>query len=436
MKPVIVLSSIIALRFFGLFLVMPLLALYALSIEDGTPTLAGIAVGSYALLQFLFQYPFGSLSDKLGRKTMIAVGMAIFAIGSVVCALSGDIYTLIVGRVLQGMGAVSSVITATIGDLIDEENRSKAMAMMGGSIGLSFIVALLVGPIIGGSSGVPTLFWMTAALSVVAIIILLAKVPTPAKSLPIEPITGSILKKVFENRDLVKLNMAMFLHSFVMTSTFIFIPLTLTKHYGWEMGDLWRIYLPAVLFGIVAMALGAIFGEKYNRVKTVMIVGVIILISAFIGIYFVSSEVIFLFWIVAIFLGINLLEPLMQSSATKFAKASIRGAAIGLFNAHQFFGVFVGGVSSGAIFGAYDMQTLALILAIISIIWLFFTINLTNPIKMKLLAVECSVRLDLIEKIDGVKDYYKQQNSDKLFIRYDPMTISEFDLKAKLTKGE
>lgn len=434
MKPVLYLSSIISLRFFGLFLVMPLLALYATTIEGGTPALAGVAVGGYALMQMLFQYPFGALSDKIGRKTMIAVGMGIFIVGSIVCALSDNIYWLIFGRLLQGVGAVSSVITATIGDLIDEENRSKAMAMMGGSIAMSFVVALLVGPIIGGNFGVSTLFWITALLSALAIIVLIKKVPTPARSLPVEAITGSILKKVYENSDLVKLNMAMFLHSFVMTSTFIFIPLALTKNFGWEMGDLWKIYLPAVFFGIVAMGLGAVFGEKYNRVKTVMIIGVSVLIGAFLGIYFFHSEAMMIFWIIAIFMGINSLEPLMQSSATKFAKAAIRGAALGVFNAHQFFGVFIGGLTSGMLFGAYGMEKLALALAFVSIVWLLFTLRLTNPIKMKLLAVETNAPLDLIESIDGVKDCYKQQTSDKLFIRYDPRVISEEYLKQKLQK--
>lgn len=427
MKPVLSLASILALRFFGLFLVMPLLAIYATNLRGGTPLLAGIAVGSYALMQMLFQYPFGRLSDKYGRKVMIAIGMAIFAVGSIVCAFSSDIHTLIIGRFLQGMGAVSSVITATIGDITGEENRSKAMAIMGGSIALSFVLALLIGPIVGGIYGVDMLFFATAVLSVVAILVLYLKVPTPAKSLPIMPINGSVLKLVFANADLVKLNIAMFLHSFVMTSIFIFIPLTLTRNYGWQMGDLWQIYLPALFFGVVAMGLGAVFGEKYNRVKTVMIIGVVLLIGAFLGIYLLPNETAFLALVVLVFIGINSLEPLMQSSATKFANASIRGAALGVFNTHQFFGVFVGGISAGFLFGKFGIEILALALALISIIWLIFTMRLTNPIKMKLLAIDANIAVDDLQ-IDGIKDCYKQADSDKLFIRYDPMIIDEQSL--------
>lgn len=439
MKIVGYLASILALRFFGLFLVMPLLALHATQLPGGTPFLAGVAVGGYALMQMLFQYPFGHLSDRFGRRGMIAAGMLIFAAGSVVCALSDSIAWLIAGRFLQGAGAVSAVITATIGDLIDEEKRSQAMAMMGGSIALSFVVALLVGPIIGGHYGVSSLFWVSAVLAIGAVLVLKFKVPTPPRSLPFEPLEGSKLRRVLQNRDLVRLNGAMFLHSFVMTATFLFIPLVLTRQFGWVMTDLWKIYLPAVFFGILAMGLGAVLGEKYNRVKTVMIAGIVLLIGAFSGLFFFHAESMFLVWVVVIFMGINSLEPLMQSSATKFARAAERGAALGLFNACQFFGVFAGGLSAGWVYGAWGMETLALMLAVLAALWLLATLGLTNPVKMKLLTLEPaatplkpSLSQNAIESLPGVADCYKSADGQKIYLRFNPAHTDEARLRAQL----
>ncbi|GHV10141.1 MFS transporter [Campylobacterota bacterium] len=411
-------------------MVMPLLAIYALEL-GGAPFLAGLAVGGYALMQMLFQYPFGALSDRFGRRTLIAVGMLIFAAGSIVCAFATDIYLLIAGRFVQGMGAVSSVITATIGDLTGEEKRSKAMALMGGSIAMSFVVALLVGPAIGGHFGVGSLFAISAILVIPALLILAFKVPTPQKARPIEPISGSRIRRVLQNRDLVRLNFAMFLHSFVMTSTFIFIPLTLRGEFGWAMTDFWKIYLPALFCGVGAMGVGAALGEKYNLVKAVMIGGILLLIATFGGVAWRHDESALLVWIVLIFVGINSLEPLMQSSATKFAKAAERGSALGLFNACQFFGVFVGGMSAGFLYGHFGLGVLAMLLCALCLVWLALTTGLNNPIKMGLLAIKrneirAEITPAMIENLEGVRECYTLGEADIVYIRFDPcLTANE-----------
>ncbi|WP_300955757.1 MFS transporter, partial [Helicobacter rodentium] len=175
------LSLILASRFFGLFIVMPVLSLYALSLEGSSPILIGIAMGGYALTQVLFQIPFGFLSDKFGRKSLIALGLVIFALGSLLCALSQDIYMLILGRFLQGAGAVGGVVSAMIADLVREENRTKAMAFMGATISLSFTFALILGPILGAHYGIPSLFWITCALAIFGIVVLFFAVPNAPK---------------------------------------------------------------------------------------------------------------------------------------------------------------------------------------------------------------------------------------------------------------
>ena len=180
-KTVLPLSMIISMRFLGLFLVLPVISVYALQMENATTTLVGIVVGGYALTQMIFQVPFGFMSDKFGRKGTIIVGLLIFALGSIICAISNDIYTLLFGRFLQGAGAIGAVVTAMIGDLVIEEKRAKAMALMGGSIAMSFALAMVLGPTIGAWAGVSTLFWFTTFLALISIVILITKVPNPPK---------------------------------------------------------------------------------------------------------------------------------------------------------------------------------------------------------------------------------------------------------------
>ncbi|MFW5989918.1 MAG: MFS transporter, partial [Campylobacterales bacterium] len=176
-KTVFPLSSVIAIRFLGLFIVMPTLSVYALGLEGATPFLAGLAISIYALTQMILQTPFGSLSDKIGRKQTIAFGILVFIIGSLIAAFADSVYTLIIGRALQGAGAIGAVVTAMISDLIHEERRTKAMAIMGGTISISFSVALVTGPIIAGSSGTDTLFVIASLLAFISLIILFLAVP-------------------------------------------------------------------------------------------------------------------------------------------------------------------------------------------------------------------------------------------------------------------
>jgi MFS family permease len=409
---------------------MPILAIEAKSLEGGTDFLAGLAVGGYALMQMIFQYPFGALSDRIGRKKMIAIGMSVFAIGSAVCALADSALVLIIGRFIQGTGAVSATITAMISDLTGEENRSKAMAMMGMSIACSFIVALLVGPLAGGKYGVDTLFWVTCAL-VFPALLLLVLAPNPPKIKPIEPIKSGKIRRVFANRNLRRLNVAMFLHSFVMTASFFMIPMVLTQHEGFTLDTLWRVYLPALICGILAMGIGTAIGEKLGAVKTVMLIGVTILTATFVLIAAFPNG--FVFWVMALFVGLNSLEPLMQSSAAKFARADERGAALGIFNACQFCGVFFGGACAGAIYGDLGLQTLAIVLFALCIVWFRLALGIDNPRRSKTIAIEIPLSLGqgAIEKYKGVIECYR---IEKLFVRYDPTITSGETLLERLRK--
>lgn len=265
-KSILPLSLIISFRFFGLFIVLPVLSVYAINLYGATTTLVGIVIGGYALTQMIFQVPFGVMSDKLGRKGTIITGLLLFAIGSIFCAIANDILMLMVGRFLQGAGAIGAVVTAMISDLVKEEQRPKAMATMGMFIGMSFAASMILGPTISSFAGVPTLFYLTAVIALVSIVVLVKMVPNPPK------ITHTykqkmIVSDVLLNPNLIKMNITNFLQKGLMTFAFMIIPMVLINNYEWQMSDLWKVYLPAMIFGFLAMAPAAILAEKKVNLK-------------------------------------------------------------------------------------------------------------------------------------------------------------------------
>jgi len=227
-KQIMPLSLIVALRFFGLFIVLPVLSIYALDMEGATPFLAGLVVGGYALTQAAFQVPFGLMSDKFGRKPILLFGLLIFIAGSILAALSDNIYMLLMGRFLQGAGAIGSVVSAMIADLVKEEQRAHAMAIMGGTIAMSFAAAMIIAPIVGGHWGIDKLFWLTAILSVMAIGILFTAVPQPPKIVHSYSQEESKFFDVFQDKALVRMYITFLFHSSIMTMAFFIIPVVMT----------------------------------------------------------------------------------------------------------------------------------------------------------------------------------------------------------------
>jgi len=228
LKQIFPLSLIVALRFFGLFIVLPVLSVYALGMDGATPFLAGAVVGGYALTQIVFQVPFGLMSDKFGRKKTLLVGLIIFIIGSIVCAMSDNVYMLLLGRLLQGAGAIGSVVSAMIADLVKEEQRAHAMAIMGGTIAISFAIAMIIAPIIGGNWGIDKLFWLTAILSIMAIGILFGAVPQPPTIIHSYAEEESKIMDVFKDKALTRMYVTFLFHSSIMTMAFFIIPVVMT----------------------------------------------------------------------------------------------------------------------------------------------------------------------------------------------------------------
>lgn len=431
-KSVLPLSSIIALRFLGLFLVLPVISVYAMNLEGATTTLIGVVVGGYALTQMIFQVPFGIISDKLGRKGTIIMGLILFAIGSLICAISSDIYTLMLGRFLQGAGAIGAVVTAMISDLVKEEQRPKAMAMMGMFIGISFAVSMIAGPTIGSAFGVESLFIITMVLALASIFVLLKMVPNPPH------ITHSYngkakLSSVLGNSNLIKMNITNFLQKGLMTFAFMIIPMVLINNYEWQMKELWQVYLPAMIFGFLAMAPAAIIAEKKGKFKEILIIGILFFAASYLVIGLSSSTTVFVIGVVVFFVGFNMHEPIMQSLATKFAKVHQRGLVLGIFNACGYLGTFLGGLLGGIFFdGLESLSTIVITIAVVCILWAILIVTMPNPAKKKMAYLSVNeYNLDNSNNLenDAIDEWYINNTEGIIAIKYDEQKIDEETIK-------
>ena len=437
------LSLIVALRFFGLFIVLPVLSIYALDMKGATPFLAGLVVGGYALTQATFQVPFGLMSDKFGRKQVLFFGLLIFIAGSVVAALSDNIYMLLLGRFLQGAGAIGSVVSAMIADLVKEEERAHAMAIMGMTIAMSFAAAMIIAPIVGGNWGIDKLFWLTAILSVAAIAVLFTAVPQAPKIVHSYSEEESKFFQVFKDKALTRMYITFLFHSSIMTIAFFIIPVVMTHPvaqggFAWAKSELWKVYLPAVIFGFLAMAPAAIFGEKYNKGKQVFMISVAIIFLGFIAMGFATTPWVFIVGVVFFFIGFNMFEPLLQSFVAKFAKVHQKGAALGVANTFAYTGVFLGGLLAGWVMQHYDRSTLAIIVAVIAIVWFIWVATMPNPnnrgnIYLPLDTFDRRL-LTEIAKEEGIIESYINETEKTVVVKYDSDKVDEDEVRGMLLK--
>jgi len=434
------LSAILALRFLGLFLVLPILSVYAMGMQGATALLVGVIVGGYALTQAIFQVPFGSMSDKIGRKPTLVFGLLVFLAGSILCAVSNDIYLLMFGRFLQGAGAIGSVIPAMISDLVPEESRGKAMAMMGGSIALSFALAMGLGPVLGASFGVASLFWMTAAMAVLAIVLVFVKVPTPPR---IHHVYHNKIKTkdIFKDNNLLGMFILNGMQKGLMTISFVLIPLIMTGSleeggFAWEKSELWMVYLPAMIFGLIAMGPAAVFGEKHNKAKQIFLVSIVLFITSFLLMGLSTDSTLFIVGVVAFFIGFNMMEPLVQSIISKYAKVHQKGTALGISNTAAYFMTFIGGTFAGLMLDYADREKLGLSLAGVGVLWLIWTaLKLSNPIKHAHLYAHTGkvdmAKLEALEH-DAIAEWYINETEDLVVIKYQKEAIEEDALKTKI----
>ena len=344
------LAAVFSVRLLGLFMIYPVFAAYARNLSGATPYLIGEALGIYGLTQGLLQIPFGLLSDRVGRKVMIVFGLLLFAAGSAIAALSASIGGVIIGRALQGSGAVGSVILALVADLTVEENRTKAMALVGITIGASFMVALVAGPITANFIGVPGIFWLMVALALVGIAITEFVVPNPrrvsvhrdAEAVP------ALIGAVLRDRQLLRLDFGIFALHAMLTASFLVVPGLLGATLNVQVRDQWFVYLPVLLVSVAVMLPAIVVAEKYRRMKGVFVGAVAALAGSQLMLYFGAGNLfVLLAALVVFFSAFNVMEASLPSLITKAAPAEAKGTALGLYSSLQFLGIFIGGIVGG-----------------------------------------------------------------------------------------
>ncbi|MDO8453739.1 MAG: MFS transporter [Sulfurimonas sp.] len=436
-KKVFPLSAILSLRFLGLFLVLPVISVYAMELQGATPFLVGVVVGGYALTQAIFQVPFGTMSDKIGRKPTLLFGLIIFLIGSIICAYSTDIYTLMAGRFLQGAGAIGAVITAMISDLVEEENRAKAMAIMGATIAVSFALGMGIGPVVGAKYGVNTLFIITAVLSVVAMLLLFTKVPTPPRIRHIYH-DKSKLSDILRDSNLLNMIIINGMQKGLMTVAFVLIPIILTSdEFNWHKSDLYMAYLPAMLLGLIAMGPAAVFGEKKNKPKEIFLLSILLFIGSFLVMGLTNDSTLFIVGVVMFFIAFNMMEPLVQSMISKFAKVHQKGTALGISNSVSYFTTFLGGTLAGLFLDISDRETIGISVAVIATLWFLWTLRLQNPTRYSHLFVpQESVDMNKLENLEHehIAEWYINETENLIVVKYVAQSMEEEDLKAKILK--
>ena len=378
------LSGVLFFRMFSIFLLLPVFSVLAMDLEGATPFLIGVAFGAYGLTQGLLQLPFGMWSDRAGRKLVIVIGLGLFVAGNVLAAFVDSIHWMIVARFLQGTGAISSTVFALIADLTRPEVRTRANAALGASVGIAFAFAFGAAPFFGEWLGLNGMFLMIAVLSVASLVLVLTTVPNPEtiQLLPQNVSFWNMAKMVWKVPALRTISWGGFVCGAGLSSTFFLIPMILVQH-GFERAEMWKIYLPMMLAGAVAMVLAAIFAEVKNRFREVMLFGIVLLLTSlvFMGL---GQEQNRLIWFVAalyfFFMGFNVFEPIFPSLVTRSTTSETKGTAMGVYNFAQFIGHFVGATVAGALY--VNNYLIFLLLLAVAEIWFFYlTLSFQNPEK-------------------------------------------------------
>ncbi|MFT5758933.1 MAG: MFS family permease [Alteromonadaceae bacterium] len=398
------LAAVFGLRMLGLFMILPVFAIYGEQLVGFSPIWIGLAIGAYGLTQAMLQIPMGILSDKYGRKPIILIGLLVFLSGSVVAAMSDTIYGVVFGRALQGMGAIASAVLALAADLSREEQRPKVMATIGMFIGLSFTLAMVFGPIVAQAFGLSGLFWFTAVLTIFAMLMIQFMVPYSVNKAPRGDSVAlpEQLKKLIRHPQLSRLNWGVFILHMALTACFVTLPKQFVAS-GLALEDHWQLYLPTLLGSFFLMVPFMIFAIKKQKEKQMLSAAVMLLTLALLFLWYLPMG----FWnlvifVVMFFTAFNYLEATMPSILSRLAPAGVKGSVMGIYSSSQFFGAFTGGVLGGVIASRYGEQSIFLVMAMISSLWLLATLTM-KPLK-KSKSFSFAMNLTSEQQADGVAE--------------------------------
>ncbi len=380
------LAGVYGLRMFGLFIILPVFAFYAEDLPGGDNyTLVGIALGAYGLTQAVLQIPFGWLSDRIGRKPVIYLGLILFAIGSLIAATATDIYWVIAGRVIQGAGAISAAVMALAADLTREEHRTKAMATIGMTIGTVFAISLIAAPVLNQWIGVPGIFAMTGVLALLAMIVVKKVIPDPVISRFHSDTEASpaSFTDVLRNTQLLRLNYGIFALHATLMALWLVVPLTL-RQAGMIAEDHWQIYLPVLILSVILIVPAIIYSEKKAKLKQVFVAAIAVLLTGQVLLAVTSASI----WgtaaaLLIFFTAFNLLEASLPSLISKIAPVGAKGTAIGIYSSTQFLGTFAGAAVGGHLVGNYGSTALYVFCGLLLAVWLIFAATMRAPAAVR-----------------------------------------------------
>ena len=433
------LALVFAFRMLGMFMVLPVLATYGMDLAGATPALIGLAIGAYGLTQALFQIPFGVISDRIGRRPVIYLGLIIFALGSVLAANADSIWGVIAGRVLQGAGAISAAVMALLSDLTREQHRTKAMAMIGMTIGLSFAVAMVVGPLLTRAFGLSGLFLATGAMAMLGILIVAFMVPRSTGTLQHREsgVARQALMPTLKHPDLLRLDLGIFVLHAMLMSSFVALPLALVEKAGLPKEQHWWVYLTALLISFFAMIPFIIYGEKKRKMKRVLLGAVLTLLLTELFFWrFGDSLRALVVATVVFFTAFNLLEATLPSLISKVSPAGGKGTAMGVYSTSQFLGSALGGIMGGWLYQHGGLSVVFLGCAALAALWFAFAVTMREPpyvTSLRLpLSPEAIREAGLVERLKavvGVTDAVVVAEEAAIYIKLDTELLDRATLE-------
>jgi MFS family permease len=437
------LASVFGLRMLGLFFILPVFAVHAPSIRGGDDlTLVGLALGAYGLAQGILQIPFGMASDRWGRKLVLYVGLAIFALGSFLGIVADDIWTAIAARTLQGAGAISSVAMALAADLTREQHRTKVMAMIGSMIGFMFALSLVGAPLLYRAIGMAGLFALNGVLCLAAMAVVKFLVPDPPA--PRQKAKGASARAAVLHPELLRLNGGILVLHIVLYAMFVVVPPRLVDA-GLELSAHWKLYLPVVLVSFALMVPAILHADRRNQPKPIMVAAVALLVLAEAGLGAAHGISAIALLMLAFFVAFNILEALLPSLVSRVAPAEGRGVAIGIYNTTQTLGVFFGGLLGGWLAKNFGAGAVFATCAVLCVLWLVFAAGMqpvprsVNALSSLTFPVPAGVDLEALRaalaRERGVQDTVILADERIAHVKVDPGQCDESRVR-KLVMGE